>query len=507
MEYNLPKNWVSNQLSEIIEFVIGGDWGKDPQVFEDENYKQVLCIRGGEIKNWRKDKGKTASLRLVKDSSLNKRELKEGDILLEISGGGPDQPVGRVVYIDEDVLSFEPQIPKVGTNFLRLVRVYDTLSSKFINYYLQYFYVTGEVVNYQGGSNNLRNLKFKEYETIKIPIPPLAEQERIVAKLDNLFVELDTIKERLETIPGLLKNFRQSVLNQAVTGKLTEEWREGKELKDVGLMVKEFLLDLLKKEKSISKKKNLETLIKVTPYNEYEIPPSWSFFNLEQLCLSFTYGTSTKSLNTGTTPVLRMGNLQDGKIDWNKLKYTSDKKEIDKYLLNKGDVLFNRTNSPELVGKTSIYKGANKAIYAGYLIRIKTGYVLDSDYLNYILNSPYGRKWSWSVKSDGVSQSNINAKKLSQFNIPFPPKEEQQEIVKRIEALFKQADNIQAHYEALVKRIEVLPQAMLAKAFKGELVPQLPTDGDAKELLEEIKKLKEKSLRGTKQTTKRKVKN
>nr|BFF36916.1 hypothetical protein BACT7_17780 [Tenacibaculum mesophilum] len=368
----------------------------------------------------------------------------------------------------------------IGADGTKIIKPLEIFNSKFY-----FFYLKSLKIPDFGYSRHYKVLK-----SIHIPLPPLAEQERIVAKLDSLFAELDTIKERLANIPTLLKNFRQSVLNQAVTGKLTEEWREGKEFEDVRLMVKEFLLELLKKEKSISKKKNLETLIKVTPYNEYEIPPSWSFFNLEQLCLSFTYGTSTKSLNTGTTPVLRMGNLQDGKIDWNKLKYTSDKKEIDKYLLNRGDLLFNRTNSPELVGKTSIYKGANKAIYAGYLIRIKTGYVLDSDYLNYILNSPYGRKWSWSVKSDGVSQSNINAKKLSQFNIPFPPKEEQQEVVKRIEALFKQADSIEAHYEALVKRIEVLPQAILAKAFKGELVPQLPTDGDAKELLAEIKKLK-----------------
>ena len=123
---------------------------------------------------------------------LEKRALTEGDILIEISGGGPDQPVGRTVYIDEQALNVNSDYKKVCTNFLRLVRLYDNLDKKFIKNYLDSFYLSGEVLKYQGGSNNLRNLKFKEFETIKIPLPPLAEQHRIVAKLDELGLSLPT---------------------------------------------------------------------------------------------------------------------------------------------------------------------------------------------------------------------------------------------------------------------------------------------------------------------------
>src|SRR5690606_38025985 len=166
-----------------------------------------------------------------------------------------------------------------------------------------------------------------------------------------------------------------------------------------------------------------------------------------------------------------------------------------------GDVLFNRTNSPELVGKTSIYKGEIPAIYAGYLIKIENNRdILDSDYLNFYMNTPQVKVWCNEVKSDGVSQSNINAKKLAELEISLPPLQEQQEIVRRVECLFAKADTIEARYLTLKAKIDSLPQSILHKAFKGELVPQLPTDGDAKDLLAEIMALKEE-VKGRKKKT------
>ena len=116
---NLPKNWVQTEFKELISFVIGGDWGKDLEFEFDVESEVVLCVRGSEIKNWEKDKGSTSSLRKVKISSLEKRALIEGDILIEISGGGPDQPVGRTVFIDEEALNVNSEYKKVCTNFLR----------------------------------------------------------------------------------------------------------------------------------------------------------------------------------------------------------------------------------------------------------------------------------------------------------------------------------------------------------------------------------------------------
>ncbi|MFZ3565094.1 restriction endonuclease subunit S [Tenacibaculum finnmarkense] len=482
MESKLPKNWVDTEVGIISEIIRGITYNKlqAKSIKKNDDY---LVLRGGNIQDG-KITTKTNDVVYVESNLVKEiQKIKKGDVVI-VGSTGSKRLIGKAGIAKEDFkeISFGA--------FLMLIRPSYLINKTLFDYYFisdNYRNVIRELA----GGVNINNIRREYITNLNFPLPPLAEQQRIVAKLDTLFGSLDALKIRLNNIPQLIKNFKQAVLTQAVTGKLTQEWRVGKELEYVNTVVKEFLTDLVEKEKSLTKKKKIKALIKEKSFKEFKIPEEWTFFKLDKLCLEFTYGSSSKSLNEGLVPVLRMGNLQDGKIDWEKLKYSIDEKEIKKYLLSKGDVLFNRTNSPELVGKTALYSGEKKALYAGYLIKIKNGEVLNSSYLNYVLNSPYAKEWSWKVKTDGVSQSNINAQKLSQFNLPFPPKEEQTEIVKRVENLFSKADAIEKQYKTLKEKIDRLPQAILAKAFKGELVAQLPTDGDAKDLLEEIKKLKE----------------
>lgn len=193
--------------------------------------------------------------------------------------------------------------------------------------------------------------------------------------------------------------------------------------------------------------------------------------DLESVAESFSYGSAAKSSPTGRVPVLRMGNIQRGRLDWTDLVYTSDTKEIGKYRLSAGDVLFNRTNSPDLVGKTAVYRGEREAIYAGYLIRVRCSPELLPDFLNYSLNGPAGKEYLASVRTDGVSQSNINARSLAAFEFGLPSVAEQQEIVRRVEALFALANAIEKRVAVASARADKLTQAILAKAFRGELVP------------------------------------
>ena len=126
-----------------------------------------------------------------------------------------------------------------------------------------------------------------------------------------------------------------------------------------------------------------------------------------------------------------MGNLQNGRIIYDKLVYTSDDEEIERYQLEYNDLLFNRTNSLEIVGKTAIYKAEMPAIYAGYLVRITP--LIDSDYLNFVMQSQYYRKYCESVRSDSIGQSNINAEKLKNFPVLMPPLAEQKRIADVLE--------------------------------------------------------------------------
>jgi type I restriction enzyme S subunit len=307
----------------------------------------------------------------------------------------------------------------------------------------------------------------------KIPLPPLNEQKRIVAKVEDLLAQVNATKERLAKASIILKRFRQAVLAAACSGRLTADWRE----KHPGLeSVKALLENLqnrrLQQAKTPSQKQTVDEIYSSQEEGDSDsLPESWKYLALDKLCQSFQYGTSKKSAPSGKVAVLRMGNIQNGEIDWNDLVYTSDDEEIKKYKLNPGDVLFNRTNSPELVGKTGIYRGKKSAIFAGYLIRINYFKELDSRYLNFALNTIYAKDFCMNVKTDGVSQSNINAQKLAKFEIPFCPIEEQQEIVRRVEAMFKLAGEVEKRVAGATVRAEKLTQAILSKAFRGELIP------------------------------------
>ena len=198
------------------------------------------------------------------------------------------------------------------------------------------------------------------------------------------------------------------------------------------------------------------------------------------------YGTSEKSSRLGKIPVLRMGNInREGGLDWKDLVYSNNEEDIEKFNLLHNDLLFNRTNSSEWVGKTAIYKGERPAIYAGYIIRLRTIFV-NADYINFVMNSQYHRNWCNDVKTDAVNQSNINAQKLSVFRVPLPPIEEQKRIVKEIKRWLSLIKVIKSGKENLQESIKQAKSKVLDLAIHGKLVPQDPNDEPASELLKRI---------------------
>ncbi len=211
------------------------------------------------------------------------------------------------------------------------------------------------------------------------------------------------------------------------------------------------------------------------------IPEDWRVTLLGQLVTSVEYGSSAKSSLKGKTPVLRMGNLQSGRIDWSDLVYTDDETEIRRYQLCSGDVLFNRTNTIDLVGKTAIYDGKRPAVFAGYLIRINADKSrLDSRFLNYVLNAQFSRKYSAKILSVAVGQANINGQKLKTYPIPLPPTLAEQQAI--AEAL-SDADALSEALEQLITKKRQVKQGAMQ-----ELLSQKKSD--EVRLLEEISTLK-----------------
>ena len=219
------------------------------------------------------------------------------------------------------------------------------------------------------------------------------------------------------------------------------------------------------------------------------MPEGWAWARIFALSEDLPYGTSKKSTSSGLIAVLRMGNIQSGEIDYTDLVYSSDTEDIKKYILKKNDLLFNRTNSAEWVGKTAIYRGNIPAIYAGYLIRVRT--FIDSEYLNVVMNSGYAKEYCNSVKTDGVNQSNINAQKLGYFLVPIPPIIEQRRISYSIAKFLSTISTIQKEESNIAGLIQKAKSKILDLAIRGKLVPQNPDDEPASVLLERIREEKE----------------
>ena len=189
-----------------------------------------------------------------------------------------------------------------------------------------------------------------------------------------------------------------------------------------------------------------------------------------------------------------MGNIQDGEIVYEKLVYSNNADDNSKYCLINGDLLFNRTNSAELVGKTGIYRGQLPAIYAGYIILLRP-ILISPDYLNYILGSSYARSYCKEVKTIGVQQCNINADKISNFLIPIAPLSEQIRIVlkmgKVVEPLAKYKKEQLRRDSLNVDIRNKFKKSILQEAIQGRLVPQDASEESASVLLQRIKKEKQ----------------
>ena len=302
----------------------------------------------------------------------------------------------------------------------------------------------------------------QQYSKIKVSIPPIPVQEQIVAKIEELFSELDNGVETLRKTKQQLAVYRQAVLKDAFEGVFTQEWRT----KHPENIAQDIWADVCEQKK---KYKNLKAYELEEQIQLSALPDAWMWVNVGDISRGPEYGTSQKSLEKGKVPVVRMGNLQKGIIDWTDLVFSNDDSEIAKYYLAPGDVLFNRTNSPELVGKTSIYRGEREAIFDGYLIRINQLDCINAEYLAYYMNSFTAKQYGNKVKTDGVNQSNINGKKLCSYPFPLCSQEEQAQVVYELESRLSVCDSIEKTVDTTLQQAEAMRQSILKQAFEGRL--------------------------------------
>lgn len=292
------------------------------------------------------------------------------------------------------------------------------------------------------------NLNTEIIKSFEVPTPPLAEQTRIAQKLDELLAQVDTLKARIDAISALLKRFRQSVLAAAVSGRLTGEWREQSEIlptKQVGEL--------------------------------FEIV-SGPAFKKEQ------YAAEGSRL-------LQIANVGYGCTVWETVNYIpmSLASLEKKFELRAGDIVM-ALNRPITNGTLKVAQIDNRDLPATLYQRVarfrqKTSGPLNIEYIFLCFRNESFRK-QVQKELQGSDQPYINTSSLNKLKINFPQFSEQAEIVRRVEQLFSFADQLEAKVASAKSRIDHLTQSILAKAFRGELVPQDPNDEPASVLLQRI---------------------
>jgi type I restriction enzyme S subunit len=433
----MKKNWDKILLADALVYVIGGDWGKEPSfASQDEDYTIAKVIRGTEIRNWEKEFGSTAVERAIKNSNLQNRRLQDGDLIIEISGGGPTQSVGRTVLIDEAVLSkFEP--PLVCTNFFRLLRFSSLHDPRFLNYFFDYEYGKGTFEKYQTSTTNLRNLQFTTLsKELEVPLPPLAEQRRIVAKLDASLERLRAAEVALEAVPALLEDFRRAVLHWAVTGRLTEAWRgENGEVLSAGNELKEFSIKVLKDD---------------------ALPPGWARADL---------GNYLENYDAARSPISEV-DRRNRRGDYPYYGASGIIDSIDGFT-HDGDFILIGEDGANLVTRSKpiafFAKGKIWVNNHAHVLACKgdypNNYVIH--YINLIDLKPY---------VTGSAQPKLSQKSMNKIPIPIPPLREQLLIVEIIEQLFRFEEKIRGYIQDAKQELHTLRQTLHALAFRGELL-------------------------------------
>lgn len=339
-------------------------------------------------------------------------------------------------------------------------------------------------------STAIPGLNRQDAYDLEIGLPPLAEQTRIATKLDELLVQVDTLKARIDGIPTLLKRFRQSVLAAAVSGQLTEEWRTNTPPIDKGSELHQQIKNAHIAEGGHARGNASNPTEEAHDLSSDDLPDSWDIAELRDVCVPgrpITYGILKPGpeLEEGV-PYIRVADFPGNKLNIANIKKTSS--EIDQQFkrarLLENDLLLSiRGSVGRLIKIPASLEGAN---ITQDTARLSISPLISTDFVYWALLADSTQRRMKNA-TRGVAVRGINIGDVRALQIPLPPHGEQAEIVRRVEQLFAFADQLEARIKAAQVRIDVLTQSILAKAFRGELVPQDPNDEPASVLLDRIK--------------------
>ena len=354
----------------------------------------------------------------------------------------------------------------------------EVLDLRYLGLYLRLAFVRAELIGRMEGATGRMRLPQRALQELDVAFPDLDAQRDLVARVESLFGQVDEGTTRFRRASSAQSQFRASVVVAALRGELLDPAREHETAETLLEAALQARRDTWEQEQGSARPGSRPTSatrtskypdpIPPSPPAGFKLPTGWAWASLDQLAVAVNYGTSAKTSGDASgVPVLRMGNIFDGQVVYGELKYLPvDHQEFPALFVADGDVLFNRTNSPELVGKAAVVRGApTPCSFASYLIRVRVAPGIEPEWLAYFINSSFGRAWIRSVVTQQVGQANVNGTKLRALTVPLPPLSVQRAVRSAAEHLLAASYRSQHELDACVSEAERLRQAILSDAL------------------------------------------
>lgn len=385
-----------------------------------------------------------------------------------------------------------------GTTELHVLRPLSCILPEYLYRYLHQESFRHSAVHHMTGTAGQLRVPVSHIEQVRLPLPPLPEQRRIVAKLEELLGKVDACQKRLERVSIVLKRFRQSVLAAACSGRLTEDWRlsnpDAGSGNDLLKRINQFLMAQSLKPKELQQVEGVVEIGSVLDTLGLEdVPGTWAPCNVGKVgrvCNGSTPSRKIPSYWSGEVPWVSSGEVRNNIITVTRERISHrGLAESSLKLLPKGTVLLAMIGEGKTRGQSAVLEiesTINQNIAA---------IVIDHDFVKPKF------LWLWFQQQysrtrevgSGSGPQALNCERVRELPFLLPGLAEQTEIVRRVESLFKLADQIATRYNVAKDSTDQLTQSMLAKAFCGELVPQDARDEPAEALLRRAKKDAEKS--------------
>ena len=444
-EEELPEGWATAPLTAFLEpgGIFDGPFGSSLKT-SDYTSTGVRVIRLENLANLQFVAEKRTFISATKHDELKKHTVREGDLLV---GSFVDGAVRVCILPRLDT----PAIAKADCFCVRPKR--ETIDPRYLAFQLGSMRTRDSLIEEIHGATRPR-ITTKQLRSFELLIPPLAEQRRIVAAVERALAKVNAVRDRLARVPATLKRFRQAVLAAACSGRLTADWQE----ENPKIVASRDAIDV-------------SDLPKDDEWPD-ELPGTWRMASVANLCAAIVdCPHSTPKWTSQGEICLRTTNFLPGCLDLSVVRYVSAatfQERSRRLQPAPGDIVYSREGG--ILGIACIIPEGLRTCLGQRMMLLRVHGWMTAEFVMHILNCPATLHVVEEL-TGGTASPHLNVGDVKAFRVPLPPLLEQHEIVRRVSALFALADRIEAKVAAATKKADGLTQAVLAKAFRGELVP------------------------------------